>query len=100
MNTDDTDFQIKNGPMNFFDPCKSVLSVSSVVRFGLFAIGLSRFTRDKTPYFSPLVSTCLYPSGTLNKLASTALVEIDVTSVLVSIREPGAPAGFAFELSS
>jgi hypothetical protein len=35
MNTDGTDLQIQNGPIGLFsDPCKSVLSVSSVVRFG------------------------------------------------------------------
>jgi hypothetical protein len=34
MNTDNTDFQIKNGLLNLFDPCKSVLSVLSVVRLG------------------------------------------------------------------
>jgi hypothetical protein len=33
-----TDLQIQNGPVEFFDPCKSVLSVSSVVRFWVFAL--------------------------------------------------------------
>src|SRR3954466_2732243 len=36
MNTDDTDLQIqKMALLNFLDPCKSVLSVLSVVRFGV-----------------------------------------------------------------
>src|SRR5690242_5154238 len=34
MNTDDTDLQSQNGSIELFDPCKSVLSVLSVVRFG------------------------------------------------------------------
>jgi len=34
--TDDTDLQVQNGLLNFSDPCKSVLSALSVVRFGVF----------------------------------------------------------------
>src|SRR5579871_140176 len=37
MNTDDTDLKFKRVLLNFFDPCKSVLSVSSVVRFAFWA---------------------------------------------------------------
>jgi len=36
INTDDIDFKFKRVLLNFFDPCKSVLSVSSAVRFGVF----------------------------------------------------------------
>ena len=38
MNTDDTDLKFKIGLLGFFDPCKSVSSVLSVVRFGFYAV--------------------------------------------------------------
>src|SRR5262245_30544263 len=37
---------------------------------------------------SPFDSTCLKPAGTSNKLGSKALVETDVTSIVMSISEP------------
>jgi hypothetical protein len=36
MNADDTDLQIQNVPIEFLDPCKSVVSALSVVGFGVF----------------------------------------------------------------
>jgi hypothetical protein len=36
MNADDTDLQIQNVPIEFLDPCKSVVSALSVVGFGGF----------------------------------------------------------------
>jgi hypothetical protein len=40
MNTDGTDLQIQKLLLNFFDPCKSVLSALSAVRFGVCAVVL------------------------------------------------------------
>ena len=39
---DDADLQIQMAYLNFFDPCKSALSVLSVVRFGFLCKALNR----------------------------------------------------------
>jgi hypothetical protein len=51
-------------------------------------------------YCALFACICLYPSGILNRPASTALVETEVTSVVVSIIEPAAPLGAEPDLSS